>query len=209
MWYKVVSKSIVEYISSLPLVVLDPKNLVEGRIFQRIPNIVLGLVTMILFSTAKYQVISGIIMFKTLEMLVALFPQYGFLTYYAGYVNAWGVFLGVVVDVLLLLSFTLLFYAGMKLLGIKHSFNNSLTIVSFSWISEVIVIIAGLVALPFDIVSSALILIISLIIALALKACIIVNAYTKVFSTKWVNVLAVLLISIIVLGLIIIGVIMV
>ena len=209
MQHKLLAREITEYISSLLLIVLDPRRLIEDRVIAKIPNILLGLITMLLFSVAKYQVVSGIIMFKTLKMLVTLFPQYSFLTYYASYVNAWGVFLGVLVDLLLLLSFTLLFYSGIRLLGIRHSFTSSLTITSYSWIADVVVVVAGLIALPLDIISSALILVIALIVSILLKAFIVMNAYVAVFNTRWINVFAVFTITIIILGLIIIGVIMV
>ncbi len=209
MQYKLLAKEIVGYISSLTLIVFDPRRLIGDRVVAKVPNTLLGLITMLLFSIAKYQVVSGIIMFKTLKMLVTLFPQYSFLTCYASYVNAWGVFLGVLVDLLLLLSFTLLFYSGMRLLGVRHNFTNSLTITSYSWIADAVVVIAGLVVLPLDVISSALILIIALIVSFVLKAYMVMNAYVVVFNARWTSVFAVFTITIIILGLIILGVIMV
>ncbi len=209
MQYGLLAKEIIEYISSLAYIIFDPRRLIHDRVVNRVPNVLLGLITTLLFSVAKYQVISGIIMFKTLKMLVTLFPQYSFLTYYANYVNVWGVFLGVLVDLLLLSSFTLLFYSGIRLLGVQHGFTDSLVIISYSWIADVIVVVAGVITLPLDIISSALILLVSLLVSFVSKAYIVLNAYVAVFDTRWTSVLAVFIITIVVLGLIIIGVIMV
>ncbi len=209
MQYELLVRVVGEYISSLSLIITSPKELVNKRMFKRVPNIVLGLVTIILFSIAKYQVASGIIMFKTLKMLVTMFPQYSFLTYYAGYVNVWGVTLGVLVDLLIMLAFTLLFHSSMRLQGAKHDIIGDLVIVSYSWIADSAIIIAGLVSLPLDIVSSAITLIIASIISLVLKSYIIVNAYVKAYMAKLSSVIASFLITIIILGLIIIGIFMV
>ena len=209
MQYRLLARVVGEYIGSLSLIIISPKDLIDKRMSKKIPNLALGLVTIILFSTAKYQVVSGIIMFKTLKMLVTMFPQYFFLTYYAGYVNVWGVSLGVVADLLIMLAFTLLFNSSMRLQGIKHGIVGDLVIVGYSWIADTVIIVAGIVALPLDIVSSAITLIIASIISLALKSCIIVNAYVKAYAVKLGSVIASFLITIIVLGLIIIGILMV
>ncbi len=209
MQYGLLVRVIGGYIGSLSLIIVSPKELVSRRIFEKTPNIVLGLITIILFSIAKYQVVSGIIMFKTLKMLVTMFPQYSFLTYYAGYVNVWGVSLGVIADLLIMLAFTLLFNSSMRLQGVKHSIIEDIVIVSYSWIADSVIIVAGLVALPLDIVSSAITLIIASIVSLVLKSCIIVNAYVKAYAVKLGSVIASFLITIIVLGLIILGILMV
>ncbi len=206
MWYKQLTKNIEGFISALTLILYAPEKLVKERIIARIPNILLGMLTVLLFSISKYQVVSGIIMFKTLKMLVTMFPQYSFLTYYAGYVNTWGVFLGVLIDLLLLSAFTLFFYSGIRLLGIKHKLVCSLTIICYSWVMDSIIIVAGFIALPLDIISSALILIIATLVSFLLKAYIIMRAYVTIFNIKWTSVFAIFLVSIIVLGLILIGV---
>ncbi len=207
--YGILARVIEEYVGSLSLIIVSPRELVSRRMYRRVPNIVLGIVTILLFSIAKYQVVSGIIMFKTLKMLIIMFPQYSFLTYYAEYVNVWGVLLGVIMDLLFMFAFTLLFYSSMRLQGVKHSVVDDLVIVSYSWIADSLIVIAGLAALPIDIISSAVVLIIAATISFIFKSYIIVNAYVKTYAVKWGGVIASFLIAITILGLIILGIIMV
>lgn len=186
---------LVDYVDSLANPIISPLGLLRNRDISI--SLAYAVVTVVLVSTAKQCVIIGSVFYKAIKWTITWFPQYAFTFGYADYVASWIALIGVVIELGVYLVLAVIIHYTLRLLGGKASLSKTAITVGYTWIADIIVVIGGVIALNLDILSTVTILIASYIVALIMKALLLVRNLSVVHELRWTTtLLAVVLVAI-------------
>ena len=183
-----------EYVRSLSYIILNPRKITS---LSNRKIIAYSLVTLILITSSKETVIIGSIFYKAIKWTITLFPSYSFIYAYADYVSFWIVLIALLVEVGICCTYALVLHYTVRLLGGKPKAIVSLSLVAYTWVMDLIVIVVGLVSISINIPSTITIILASLLISLILKLSLIARSISVVYELKLsTSILVVLLVAV-------------
>lgn len=193
-----VLRLLVDYVDSLADPILSPLGVLRNR--STGVGLAYAIITVVLTSTAKQCVIVGSVFYKTIKWAITWFPQYTFIFGYADYVASWIVLIGVLLELGIYLVLAVAMHYTLRLLGGRTLLLKTAVAVGYTWVADTIVVIGGVIALSLDIPSTVTTLIASYVIALIVKALLLVRNLSIIHEVKWTTtLLAVVLVAVLLL----------
>ena len=186
-------KIIEDYIYSLINIPMYPQKVVISKV-----SLLYVTFTVLIISASKGTVIIGSVFYKVVKWTITWFPHYTFIFSYIDYVSIWMVLINTLIELGAFVFLSLITYYTLRLMGGKSTLLATLTIIGYSWVVDVIIIVGGLIAISLDILSTVMILLASYVIVLLIKLGLLVRNLSIIHGLKWTTSLAaIILVSII------------
>lgn len=186
-------KIVEDYICSLIDIPIYPQKIMVSKV-----SLLYAIFTVLIIGASKETVIVGSVFYKVVKWTITWFPHYTFIFGYIDYVSIWIILIGTLIELGAFVLLSLITHYTLRLMGGKSTLLATLTIIGYSWIVDIIVIIGGLIAISLDIPNTVMILLASYVIVLLIKLGLLVRNLSIIHGLKWTtSLIAIVLVSII------------
>jgi len=188
-------KIIEDYIYSLIDIPMYPQKIATYRASK--VSLFYAIFTVLIISASKETVIVGSVFYKVVKWTITWFPHYTFIFGYVDYVSIWVVLIGTLIELGAFVLLSVITHYTLRLMGGKSTLPATLTIIGYSWIVDVIIVVGGLITIGLDIPSTIVVLLVSYVIVLLIKLGLLVRNLSIIHGLKWTtSLIAILLVSI-------------